>query len=116
MPIYTECFVIQDVFRDVVEMPESSHCSPANTKRRVHIGCGPVQDLGEFGPVGDLVKRKRLDRGARDDESVEVLVPDFLPRAIEGDQVILRGVLGRMSANTHEGKFNLERRRSNETR
>ena len=48
------------------------------------MGLGPVHDLTQLVPIGDLLERQMLDRGAGDDQPVEFLIPHLLEGAVEG--------------------------------
>ena len=82
----------------------------------MHIRPCPVEDLRQLIPIGDVFEIQLLDRGAGDDEAVELAVCHFFPGLVESDQVVSRGILGRVIADADQRQFHLQRRGAKQAR
>ena len=70
----------------------------------------PLHDFRDLIPVGDLLEWHHLDRRARDDHAIVLLVADFGERAVELRQVLLRRVARRVRLRVDEVDLDLQRR------
>jgi hypothetical protein len=73
---------------DVVEELQGRLRAPAQEERREGVRRRPLQDVGDFRPEGLLFDAGTQRVDARDDEAVELLVPNVAERAIELTDVI----------------------------
>ena len=62
------------VLWDLVEVIERSLRAPAEVQRLLDMGLRPIEDLGQFLPILDMLEGHRLDRRASDNEAVEISV------------------------------------------
>src|SRR5690349_14481468 len=84
----------QLIFRHSVEMAHGGLSCPANIQAAVHVGLRPVKNTAQFVPIGYFLERHALYGSAGNDEPVEAIGADLVPRAIERDYVI-RGCVAR---------------------
>ena len=73
----------------------------------MHIGLGPVKDLRQLIPIGDLMEWQMLDRRACDDQPVEFLVLHLGKSLIELFHMLGGGILGLMLGHPDQGQLNL---------
>ncbi|MPL90534.1 hypothetical protein SDC9_36586 [bioreactor metagenome] len=111
-----EGLVGKGVLLDAMEMIGHRHAAPAHAEGREDMALRPVEDPADLVPVGHVLKRDLLDRGAGDDQAVEFLAGrlDLLERAIEGLHVLGRGVLRLMRGDPDQLKVDLQRRRADQ--
>ena len=77
----------QGIFGDAVVVVESGLCAPANVEHGKHVVFGPVQDIGQFGPIVHFFEGQQFHRRAGDDEAVELLAAHLREGFVMGDQV-----------------------------
>ena len=105
---------IKHPFRHAVEMPGHRHAAPADAEGRMDVGLGPVHHLDELVPVGHLLEGQMLDRGAGDDQPVELLGLDRLERPVELGQVLGGGIAGLVRAHPDQRQVDLQGRRADQ--
>ena len=97
-----------------MEVPRHRHAAPADAKGGMHVGLGPVHDLPQLVPIGDLFERQMFDGCAGDDQTVEFLVLHVLKGPVEflhmGGGRMTRLVFG----HADQGQIDLQRRRADQ--
>ncbi len=91
-----EDLVVELVFVDSVAVVQSGLTAPANMQGAVHVGPAPVHDPGHFLPVVNVLERKIFHRGARDNETVKLLLFYAVESAVKCVEIFLGRVLGGM--------------------
>ena len=71
---------------------------------------GPIQDVGQFGPVVHFFEGQQFHRRAGDDKAVELLAAHLGKGFVVGDQVLGRDVLRLVRGGVQQGHFHLQRR------
>ena len=75
----------------------------------MNIGVRPLHDLAQLVPVVHVGEMKGLDRGARDDHAIEVLIADLVERAIKRVQMAFGHVLGAVACRVQQRDVDLQR-------
>ena len=81
--IDAEDLLLRPMLRDAVVIVEPRLRAPADVERREGVLLAPLHDLRDLVPVGDLLKGILLDRRARDDEAVVLLMAHLGKRPVE---------------------------------
>src|SRR3546814_1609856 len=84
--------------------------TPAQREHAVYMAARPVEDTPQLVPVDDLLERHLLDRRTGDDQPVELLLADLLPRPVEVDHVLARRVLRHVAGRREHCHLDLQRR------
>ena len=74
----------------------------------MNVGLAPLHNLGQLLPVIHLLKGQILHRRAGDDHTVEFPVFQLIEGLIEGQQMLLRGILGPMAGHHHQLQMHLQ--------
>ena len=109
MGVNAKSLLRQLVLRNVVKVIKCGLTAPAKIEVAVRVSKGPVENLTQFLPVDDVFKRKLLNRRARNNKAVKLLVPNFAEGAIEIQQVLRRCVLWRVRRHGNERHLHLKR-------
>ena len=96
-----ELFGQQDLSNAEV-MVEPGLRRPADVQGAVDVGLAPVHEFDELGPVVDRLKVHALDRSARDDHAVELLIADVCEGLVEALKMALGGVAAHVRAHVNE--------------
>ena len=88
-----EELLLQGHLGDAVVVVEPRLGPPADVEGRVDMAFGPLHDLAELLPVLHLLEGQVLHRRAGDDEAVEVPAAHVVEVAVEGEHMLLGGVL-----------------------
>src|SRR3546814_16730858 len=107
---HAEVLLRQRVLRNAVEMLQGRLGPPAQREHAVHMAARPVEDTPQLVPVDDLLERHLLDRRTGDDQPVELLLADLLPRPVEVDHVLARSVLRHVAGRREQCPLELNRR------
>ena len=76
----------QLVLRHSVMIVESGLCRPTDVERALYVGVSPSEYLRKFLPVAHVLKLKMFYRRTRHDESVELLVLQFVEIGVDGGE------------------------------
>ena len=82
--------------------------APADVHGAVDVGLGPLHDLAKLLPIVHLLKVQKLYGGTRDDHAVVFLVADVVKGLVEGEEMLLRRVLGLVGLSADEGQLDLQ--------
>ena len=104
----------QRVLGHAVEVVQHGLPAPADREGRLDVGLGPVEDLGQLLPVGDVLEVEQLDRRAGDDQPVELARARLGEGLVEGGHVLVRGIARAVLGHADEREFDLERRRADD--
>ena len=69
----------------------------------------PIEDLRHLAPIVHLLERHLLNRSARDDHAIVIVLLDRLKILVELLHVFNGGVFRRMSLDLHEVQLDLQR-------
>ena len=70
----SERFGVQHMLFDPMQVVDHRHATPAHTKGRMYIGLGAVHYLAQLVPIGYIFEGQVLDRRARNDQTVKLLI------------------------------------------
>ena len=98
----------QLVLRHSVVIVESGLCRPADVECTLYVGVSPSEYLRKFLPVAHVLKLKMFYRRTRHDESVELLVLQFVEIGVEAPHVLRRSVFRRVCSQLHERQLYVE--------
>ena len=98
-----------DEIRAVPPFHQSGRAA-ADMERAENVRLAPLHDLAQLVPVFHLLKGHLLHRRAGDDESVKVLIPEFVERLVEGDHVIFGSVFRFVGVGVHQHQLHLQGR------
>ena len=108
--INAEQLALQVVLVDAVVELERRLRAPADVDCRGDVGLGELHDLFQLFPIGDLLERQRLDRGAGDDHSVEVAVLDLVELLVKFLHMRERRIFAFIRARVDKSHIYLKRR------
>ena len=110
--IDTKRLLFESMLRHAMEMMHGRHGPPTDEEAGMNMSLGPVENLREFVPIGDVLERQGLNRRTGNDEAVKLAILNLIPGMVEGDEVILRRVARHMAADAHQSQLHLQRRRA----
>ena len=110
-----EQFLVQLDLFDPVMVIQTRLCAPAHIKRGVNMDFAPVHQFHQFVPVIHFLKFQMLHRCSGDDQSVKGLVLHIVEGLIEGQHMLVGGVLELTVAGCDEFQFDLDGRVSQHT-
>ncbi len=82
---------------------------PADVKRGLDMGLGPLHDLAELRPVVDLIVGELLHRRPGDDQAIEVPVFDLIEAVVKLVQMVVGGVHCLVGGDAQKRNVQLER-------
>src|SRR5450830_107218 len=82
MTEHAKRFFIQQISRHAVEIMHRRLGSPTDVEATVDVGFSPSEDMREFVPVSDFLKRHLFYRRAGNDETVKFFPSDVIPTSV----------------------------------
>ena len=106
----------KDVFSDPVEIVDHRHPAPADAKGRMDMALRPVEHLRKLVPIGHLLEGQVFDRGAGDDEPVELFLAHLGKGAVELGHMLGGGVARLVRGHADQRQLDLQRRGADQPR
>ena len=115
MRVDAEDLLREELLFQAVVIIEPGLSAPADIERAGDVFFGIVEDLLQLFPVIDLGEGQRFDRRARDDQAVEVRVPDLAEALVETIEMRLGDVLAVVTLHLDQRDIDLQRRVGKQT-
>ena len=104
----SEHFLLERIFGHTVVMIQSGLSRPTDEQCTCYVGLGPIKNICYLIPIRNLLKLQRLNGGASNDHTIELLVTHRFEIAIEHHHVFNRSILWSVTLKLHKAYLHLQ--------